>query len=337
LRSRTSSATTLKSIAKKANVSVATVSRVINNSDHVGPNARRSVEKVMKDLNYDRKRAVRRNGVHGRRIGLLVADITDPFYPPLLKGVSHAAMSNNADLVFCDLARDPKIETYWAESLRASRIDGIIQAPAGERLNPLTVKMIAEGFPLVLLLDHAIEDQNICVVTTDREVGVYHATKYLLDLGHRDILFVAGPPHLNTSVARGRGYRSALSDAGITPAPEKMVFCDGSYEGAYSLLLEVKEKLQFSAVIAQTDMMAAGIWKALTDKGVRVPDDVSLIGYDDTMISRVLSLTTVAQPTYEIGKNALALVLDIINGRREPPQRVVLRDSLIIRNSCKKL
>jgi len=331
-----SSPTTLRSIAQRANVSVATVSRVINNSDPVGLEARRAVERAMEELNYQRRRTGR-PGAQVRKIGLLVADVVDSFYPPLIKGTSDAAMSNNVDIIFCDLGRDQKVESYWLQALLESRVDGIIQAPAGEKLNPLTVKLINNGFPLVLLLDHAIEGQNICVVSTDDEEGAYHATKYLLDLGHRDILFVAGPPHLHASVARGRGYRSALADTGTEHKPENVISCDGSYEGAYRRILEVKESLRFTAVMALSDLMAAGVWKALTDSGFRVPEDISLIGYEDTMITRILSLTTVATPTYEIGKNALVLLLDLVNGRREPPQRIVLRESFIINNSCRKL
>jgi LacI family transcriptional regulator len=108
-------------------------------------------------------------------------------------------------------------------------------------------------------------------------------------------------------------------------------------EDAYRIVRAANAARSFTAIIALSDVMAAAAWKALTDGGVRVPEDVSLIGYNDTMVTRILSLTTVAQPTREIGRYALALLLDLINGRREPPQRVEMRDSLIIRNSCRKL
>jgi len=331
------SAVTIKDVAELAKVSVATVSRVLNNNPSVKPSARKSVERAVRELSYTAQRSSRKPRSQIRRIGLLVPDIAEPFYPNFIKGIANIAVRHNVELILCDCSRDPSIESGYITSLTKNRVDAIISTPFTEKLNPLTERLIEERFPVVLLLEREADRNDMCVVTTDDEEGAYHATKYLLDLGHRDIAFLTIPLHIGATASRTRGIRNALADSGLELTPRMIHACDGTYEGTYRQVAELWSRSRFTAAFAFSDQMALGAWKAIEDGGARIPDDVSIIGYNDISFSWFISLTTIAQSVEEIGKNALSLAIDLIEGTRTPPQKIVLRDSLIIRRSCKKI
>jgi len=158
-------------------------------------------------------------------------------------------------------------------------------------------------------------------------------------LGHRDIMFISGPSHLSTSFTRLEGCRKGLAEYKIKFNPVKIIYGDTYQKTAYKEVIKFIEKktAHFTAVFASNDLMAFGAWQALEEKGYRIPDNVSIIGYDDIPCSSFASLTTVAQPGYEIGTNAMLLLIDLIKGRIKPPKKIILRDSLIIRKSCKNI
>jgi DNA-binding LacI/PurR family transcriptional regulator len=175
-------------------------------------------------------------------------------------------------------------------------------------------------------------------VTSNNEEGAYQAITYLLSLGHRDVVFLSGPAHLSTSVARLAGYRNGLAEFGVAEAQERIVLSDTTLEGGYRETMRlVASRVPFTAIFASNDLMAFGAWKALEESGLRVPDDVSIIGYDDIPFAEYVNMTTIAQPSYELGRNALMLLMDLIKGLRRPPQKILLRDSLIIRRSCRRI
>jgi LacI family transcriptional regulator len=329
----------MRDVAEKAGVSLASVSRVLRSDAAVRPHIRQAVEQAIKALNYEARPAAH-NGrpVAFKRIGLLIPDITNPYFPFLIKGITNIATVQGAEVVLCNASDQPETEQAHVQRLVAGGIDGIIHIPFTEEVAPGIQELIDAGFPFVFL-DRELGLANTCSVTSNNEEGAYQAITYLLSLGHRDVVFLSGPAHLSTSVARLAGYRSGLAEFGVAEAQERIVFgsdttLEEGYQGTVRLL---QSKVPFTAIFASNDMMAFGAWKALEEHGRRVPDDVSLIGYDDVPFADYINLTTIAQPSYELGRNALMLLMDLINGLRRPPQRIVLRDSLIIRRSCRRL
>ena len=172
---------------------------------------------------------------------------------------------------------------------------------------------------------------------SDNEEGAYQAVKYLLKLGHRCIVNLTGPPELSTEKARIAGYKRALDESEIECQEDLFVCGNYSLEGAYRAIDDLLRKnVNFSAIFATNDMMAFGAKQALEEHNKHIPNDVSLVGYDDILFSSIISLTTVSQPAYEMGRNALLLLLDLINERIATPQRIVLRPSMVIRGSCQR-
>ena len=328
-------AVTTSDLAKRANVSMASVSRVLNNDPSVRPEIRRAVEKAVEELNYKHK--TRSKNGQANRIGLLIPDITNPYFPLMIKGITHMAAVQGITTVLANSDLSPETESEHLKTLSATRIDGLIYIPFSELLAPAMQELLDQGFPIVFL-DREINMNHICSVTSDNQEGAYQATTYLLNLGHREIVFISGLAYLSTSVTRLAGYCKGMAEFGIEPCEELILRGDTSLESGYRETVALLESgKRFSAIFASNDMMAFGAWKALEERGYSIPDDVSIIGYDDIPFASFISLTTIAQPAYEIGRNALLLLTDLISGRRQPPQKIVLRDSLIIRKSCKKI
>jgi LacI family transcriptional regulator len=326
----------MKDVAEQANVSVATVSRVINNDNSVSDYNRQAVLDAIDALNYELKTTP--YGRRTNRIGLVLPDITNPYFPMLMQGITTVSRVHDTDLILCNADQDFEVEQYYFEELLRTKVDGIIYIPFFESLDPLVSDLIEDRFPLVFL-DREVHLENICAVTSNNEEGAYQAVTYLLNLGHRDILFISGPPHFSTSIARRNGFQRGLKEFGLELQTDLILYGNTTQDSAYHEMRNFlkKRNAPITAVFASNDLMAFGAWQALEDEGYRIPEDVSIIGYDDIPSASLMSLTTIAQPGYEIGRNAFILLLDLINKRREPPYKIVLRDSLIIRKSCQRV
>lgn len=329
-------APTMKDVAQRANVSVATVSRVVNNDPSVSEFNRRAVLAAIDELHYELRNSP--NSRHELSVGLVIPDITNPYFPLLIKGITSLARVHDAEVILCNANGSSEAEKQHFAHLMDRGVDGIIYIPFLESMPPIVQELVDSEFPIVFL-DREVDLENICSVTSNNEEGAYQAVTYLLNLGHRDILFISGPPHFSTSVTRLAGYRRGLEEQGVPFREEMIIFGDTTQESAYRALHEffTGRNLPFTAVFASNDLMAFGAIQALEEKGYRVPDDISIVGYDDIPCSALISLTTIAQPSFEIGSTALILLVDQINKRRRPPHRIVLRDSLIIRRSCRRI
>jgi len=330
---------TIKEVASRANVSVATVSRVLNNNSPVKDNLRKAVLDAVQDLNYEYKPTAAPRGAGGKphRVGLILPNVVNPYFALLIKGILGAALVRDAEVLIYNCDEDEDVERQYFERLSRADIEGIVYIPFAKGVDPVLIELIEKKFPLVFL-DRALERDDICTVASDNVEGAYQAATYLLNLGHRDIVYISHSPHLSTSVARFEGFRKGLEEFGLKVNKELVTVGDTTFEKGYLEVQKLlKSRRKFTAIFSSNDMMAFGAWEAAKDAGLRVPQDLSIIGYDEIPFSSYLSLTTIAQPSYEIGQNALALVMDLIEGRRVAPQAVLLRDSLIIRKSCMKI
>jgi LacI family transcriptional regulator len=320
-------------VAKLAEVSIATVSRVLSNSAAVSAATEARVTEAVARLKYAKS-----GGVPQRRsIAVFLPDILDQFFSNLLKGISDVARLHSFDLVLCNSDNMEGFEKAALKSILESSCEGVIIVPTGTQEGLVDMMLSKPSFHHVFL-DRIIEDERINYIVSDDKEGAYLATKYLLDLGHRRILYIGGPKRLSTEKNRLAGYRKAIESAGL-PANEKLIL-ENSFaaEDAYrGILRAMQGKGDFSAVFCANDTIAFGVKRAAEDNGLTVPDNLSIVGYGNIPLSDYLALTTVSMPAYEMGKNAFQLFLDLADGREKPIKRIVLRPSIIIRSSCKKV
>ncbi|MCP4402321.1 MAG: LacI family transcriptional regulator [bacterium] len=333
--SGTSKAPTIHDVAEHAGVSLSTVSRVLNDYDSVNPQTRENVEAAIKAVKYERSKSEKsKERAVSRAVGLIIPNILNPFFPLLVKGIEQASKIHGYSLVLCDSENDVNVEEQHIKTLCERKVDGIILIPSSETTH---VESLQESRLPFVFLDRYLDIEGTSSVVTDNEEGAYQAVKYLLKLGHTRIVNLTGPKTLSTEKSRIRGYQQALAEEQL-PYPEELSIAgDYSVDGAYREIKELlRRDVSFSAIFAANDMMAFGARQALKDHGLKVPDDVSLVGYDDILFSSIIALTTVAQPSYEMGKNAILLLLDLIHGRISTPQQIVLRPSMVIRESCQR-
>lgn len=340
---------TLKEIAQIAEVSEATVSRVVNRRPNVHPETVLRVTDAIRRLNLDIERMGRRvRPPVAPNVGLVVPDIMNPVFPMMMKGIQQVARTHGYNVIVCDSENDVDIERDHLRSLFQEPIDGLIWIPAGEEDTEPDREIVGEL--VTVLLDRKIAGREMNRVTCDNEDGAYQATRYLLSLGHRRILFVGGPKATSTATERLAGFERALEEQGVALVEELVLRCDftmsGAHEvmsaylshqsdrGGHSLSVDLPKA---TAIFVANDAMAFGVLKALREHEVQVPEDMSIIGYDDIPYAEFVGLSTVAQPAFEMGRNAMILLIDVLEGRVTVPQRMSLRPVLTIRDSCRKL
>ncbi|PIE36012.1 LacI family transcriptional regulator [candidate division KSB3 bacterium] len=331
----TSKAPTIHDVAQLARVSLSTVSRVLNDYEAVNPQTRERVETAIKKLNYEKSKSdTVKPGRKKKTVGLIIPDIVDPFYPLLIKGIEQVAKIHGYHLILCDSENDISMEEQHIDNLYERGVDGVILIPSPETTS--VENLVKSGLPFVFL-NRFLEMEGASYVVSDNEEGAYQAIKYLLKLGHRQIVHLSGPQAFSTEKSRITGCKRALAEEGLQC--EKDLYIEGNYglEDAYAQIKALLQKnVSFTAIFAANDMMAFGAKQALKEHGLNIPDDISLVGYDDICFSSVIALTTVAQPSYEMGRNAMVLLIDFIEGRVSSPQQIVLRPSMIIRESCQR-
>ncbi|HTM86611.1 MAG TPA: LacI family DNA-binding transcriptional regulator [Terriglobales bacterium] len=326
---------TMRQIAARAHVSVGTVSHVINNTAGVREPVRRRVLEAIERLGYQPSllaRGLRRNQT--TIIGVIIPDISNPFFPLVVRGVEDIAYQNSYRLMLCNADNDAQKEQVYFDELRAYRMAGLIVIPSAN--SRLVAAAGTAGELPVICLDRCPEGWKGDSITVDNAEGAYQATRYLLGLGHRGIAAIAGQLHVTSAVERLKGFKRALRESGITIAPEYI------QEGRFDRLSGYEKSLmllQFSprptAIFAANDLVALGVLAAMRELGLRCPEDVSLAGFDDLEIASFTNpaLTTVAQPAYQMGARAAALLFERLRGENLPAQHIVMNTSLKVRDS----
>jgi LacI family transcriptional regulator len=325
----------MRQIAARAHVSVGTVSHVINNTAGVREPVRRRVLEAIERLGYQPSllaRGLRRNQT--TIIGVIIPDISNPFFPLVVRGVEDIAYQNSYRLMLCNADNDAQKEQVYFDELRAYRMAGLIVIPSAN--SRLVAAAGTAGELPVICLDRCPEGWKGDSITVDNAEGAYQATRYLLGLGHRGIAAIAGQLHVTSAVERLKGFKRALRESGITIAPEYI------QEGRFDRLSGYEKSLmllQFSprptAIFAANDLVALGVLAAMRELGLRCPEDVSLAGFDDLEIASFTNpaLTTVAQPAYQMGARAAALLFERLRGENLPAQHIVMNTSLKVRDS----
>jgi LacI family transcriptional regulator len=270
-------------------------------------------------------------------------DISNPFFPSLIKGIESVTKICGYDILLCDSEEDPQLEVHQLQRLTEIGVGGLIYIP--NTLGNQEIESVIKGVIPIVFLDRVFDLQNICSVTADNTEGALQATRYLTELGHRQIVYITRPFSVSSIRDRYTGFCRALGEKGLRVEPDRIITIDSSektttaksdyFEKAHARVSGLLERgFPFTAVFATDDAMAAGAMKAIEDRGLSVPKDISIMGYDDILIAQTAGMTTVSQPSYEMGRNAAILALDLIEGRVKPPKKIQLNASIVIRKSC---
>ncbi len=326
---------TIKDVAKKAKVSIGTVSNVINNLETVSDKNKKKVLETIKELRYrHNKVAASLMKKKTSNIGLIVPDISSPYYSDLIKGIYRTLEHNGFNVFLSGSGDSVEKEEKIIEDLLSSWIDGIILVPAYsndreiEYINNIEVPMV--------IVNRELMGINKDLVVFDNFGGSYKAMNYLIGNDHEDIVVLAGPEYSISFENRLMGCKQALEEKNLYN--DGLVFHgDYSAESGYKCMKDALKNINsIDAVFASSDMIAFGAIKAIIEKGLRIPDDISLIGFGDIYLSKYINppLTTVKRPFYEIGKISVEVLLKRISGSANLiPERVVVGGDLEIRNS----
>lgn len=333
--------TTISDVAKRAGVSAMTVSRVVNNSGPIGADTRRRVEDAIEELGYVPNALGRQlRSKRTKMLGLVLSDITNPYFTTIARGVEDAAHAAGFSVVFCNTDESEADEEQYIRTLVERQVDGILLVPASSSTS--TLPLLARRRIPVVILDRRVSGQDLDSVGSDSVAGAMTATRHLLELGHRRIAVLSGRREVSTSLDRVVGCRRALVEAGTT-LDERYVrygdlnYGDGNGADGYRMAHEVLAlDPRPTAIVAANNFIAFGALRAIREAGVRVPEELSLVAFDDLPSEWVLEpfLTVISQPAYEIGQVAARLMLDHLGATASlAPRTVLLPSELVIRRS----
>ncbi|MDY5611714.1 LacI family DNA-binding transcriptional regulator [Dysosmobacter sp.] len=327
---------TIKDVAALAGVSAATVSRALDDRPEISDETKERVRSACAQLGYVPNAAARGLAGHATNtIGLVLPDISNPYFSGMATAIEETAAAHGYRVFLSNSLRKEERELRAIENLMARQVDGILVNPVSPESH-LRGREVLSGLPCVYL--GANHDGNCSYVMTDNEAGAYAAARYLIRLGHRDILFLGGRTTSRTRERRIRGFRRALAEAGLEgrelPAPPDVTLMrQWSYETALELL---KGSLP-DAIFAYSDMTALKVMEAAEERGIRIPEDLSMVGYDNIAFGALprIHLTTVSQHKYRQGQIAVERLLEKIGGS-EAYTADILEPELIIRSTCVK-
>ncbi|MFA5015498.1 MAG: LacI family DNA-binding transcriptional regulator [Actinomycetota bacterium] len=332
---------TIKEIAELAGVSRTTISRVLSGGKFVKKNTRDRVMEIIEEKDYKPSiiaQSLRTNRT--RTIGLVLADIENPFYSRVAKGVIDAAEQKNYNVILCNSNNDINLEERDIRTLIERGADGLLLTTV--ELKKKTIENLRDkGFPF-LLIDCKLDIPGVSYVVNDDYYGAELATEYLIKLGHKNIFFL-GNRKLLSLKERFRGFKDTLERHKINNTnnfvPTEFIKTGGIYDikGIIEYLLSRHEKI--TAIFSGNDYSAIKSIEAITDKGIKVPEDISVIGYDNIEISSMIKipLTTIRQPKYLLGKLATEQLLEMLENRSNRElRRIILRPELVMRQSCKR-
>ncbi|MCL7745654.1 LacI family DNA-binding transcriptional regulator [Halalkalibacter alkaliphilus] len=329
---------TIYDVAKKAGVSIATVSKVINNNGRIGKETRKKVLKIMEELNY--QPSVLASALTGKRtetIGVLIPDLTNPFFAEITASMEERAHERGFSVVICSTKDSEEKEAKYISLLLRKKVDGCILASRFKQVG-LIENMVKQGIP-VALTSQDIPALNLNTVSVDDYKGGYKATAYLGSLGHKKIAMIA-EKNVRSSHERIKGYVDAMIEMDLpfddTLIREVEPTVTGG-EQATEELLSLKEPP--TAIFAGNEILAIGVSRAARSFQLDIPNDFSVIGFDNTLLATICDppLTTIAQPIEQIGKQIVDILISEINGELGNKQRIMLPPELVIRKSTKEL
>ena len=328
----------MKDIARHAGVSTSTVSHVINKTRFVSEEISERVNKVAKELNYAPSALARSLKMNRTRtIGMLVTTSTNPFFGEVVKGVERSCYQENYNLILCNTEGDTERMRASIDTLMQKRVDGLIlmcSTLEGEKIDIFqqypTIPVVVMDWGPIHFESDKIQDNSF--------FGGYLATKHLIESGHQEIGCITGPLNRQQAQMRFDGYKKALEEADLELNSDWVVEADFECEGGAQALNTLVERGRLpTALFVCNDMMAMGVINIADRRNIQIPDELSIIGYDDIHIAKFMtpSLTTIHQPKYRLGKAAVETLLDKIEKRVERPDLIQLEPTLVKRESVK--
>jgi len=325
----------IKDIAKVAKVSHSTVSRALHDSPLISEETKARIRRIAQEMGYSPS-AIARGLVTKRTytLGLVVTTIADPFVAEVVRGIEERALDEGYSIILCQSQSDPDREIAAVEILREKRVDAIIVTAS--RVGSLYIPLLEKLSVPIVLINNQQEGRYVYSVGTDNLQGGRLAARYLLELGHRRLGYIAGPEWAVASKLRLEGARQALQERGLDFDPDLIAQGDGRAEGGQEAMLQLLRHAEPpTAVFCYNDMTAIGAMTMAQQQGLRVPEDISIIGYDDIAFTAYTTppLTTIRQRKYEMGRQATEMALALLNGG-EAVENVLVPGQLVVRGSC---
>lgn len=326
----------IKDVARLAGVSTTTVSRVLANERYVKEDVRRTVQEAMEQLNYQPSRTAR--SLRARRskiIGLIISDIQNPFFISLVRAVEDVASGQKYAVFLCNADEDSEKEKFYLDLMQGEQVAGVIVSPTLEKNDPC-LALLQANIPFVVI-DRTLADADVDSVTVNNTQGAYDLVSHLIEDGYTRIGAVLGVTSTTTGRERYEGYVRALVAHHISLDPRLVLTGIPREEVGYRLteaLLNLSEPP--TALFTGNNLLTVGALRAIHQHGLHVPDNIALAGFDeiDWMSLVRPELTVVAQPTYELGKMAANLLLQRIEHPSRPSQKIMVKESLMVRQSC---
>lgn len=328
----------LNEVAKMAGVSIATVSRVINDNPNVSPVTRTKVQQVIKKLKYSPNRVAKRlrnRYASSNLLGVLIPDIQNPFYVEVLRGIEDIAYECKYALIMCNFSQDENKEQLYLDILQSESVDGLIAAPTHEQ-DQKVINLVKSGLPIVCV-DRGLTGVDVDVVLVENREGAFTAVDHLAKNGYKRIAYISGLSHLPSSRQRELGYIDALETNRLSLDKELIRYGDSSHESGVRLCEELLNLAEpADAFFTGNNLITLGALETIHKRRLNIPQDIAIIGFDDMYWSISLNppLTAVRQPAYEIGKRAAELLIQRINDPLRPTVSMILKTELMIRNSC---
>jgi len=331
---------TLKEIAKELGISAMTVSRALNNKANVAEKTRKRVIEMARKMGY-KPNYIAKSLVLNKTftIGVVVPEITHSFFTEVIRGIEEVVSQSGYQLILTHSAEDWRRERKAIYTLEAKRVDGILISIAQTVTDyDLYRQLVRSDLPLVFF-DRCVFGIGASCVSIDNELSARQVTQHLIQHGYKKIAHLSGPQKVSIGKFRLQGFQKALRESGIPIDPKWIVECGFHEEGGYigmRQLLKLPAHERPRAVVAVSNPVAFGAIQAILEAGLRIPEDVALVGFSDDVLAPLMPvpLTTVRQPVYEMGRRAAQKLIDIIEGRSTDVEEIVVKADLVIRESC---
>ncbi|MFT4416615.1 LacI family DNA-binding transcriptional regulator [Fredinandcohnia humi] len=322
---------TIIDVATHAGVSKATVSRVINKNPNVNEEIRQKVLHSIEELGYLPNAFAKNLAKNTSNVfGLILPDITNPYFPILARGIEDASHRLGYSLFIANTDNNPDIEQEYIDKFISQQVAGIILISSS--LDELKVKKLSELSIPFVLCDRFIMDSPFDTVSIDNYKASYEVVKHLINKGHKDICHLSGPLNVQSANRRKQGYVDAIKENDLEPC---ILYGDFNFESGYQLMKTILEDKNPSAVFAGNDLIALGAMNAIQEAGLTVPEDISVIGCDDILFAQMSrpKLSSISIPAYQIGVTAVDMMVDRIKGVSTQPRNLVLEHKFIERES----
>ncbi len=329
---------TIKDIAEKANISYPSVSRALSGKPGVSEETRKKILKIAEEMNYQ-PNALARSLVQNKSstIGLIIPDILNPYFPEIAKGVEDEAHINELSVFLCNSDWDDTRERKYIDKLLAKRVDGIIIFPTSKRNISEIRRKAGSDLPIIILGGSYAEEGSVSIAIDDvlgAEISVVH----LLDKDYRNLAFIGGKSGLSSVDDRLEGFVAGHKKFGLEVSLEMIVESELTFNGGYTAMNELLDRGgQPGAVLAENDVIAMGVIQAIRTRGLKIPEDIAVAGFDDIPMASMtgIDLTTVRQPKYEMGKMAVLELKALLDKEiySKVNKRLVLKPELIIRKT----